>query len=194
MARPTASNINETGVNKEYPVAGQDNDSQGFRDNFTIISDNFVAAKSEIKDLMDNTARREINNNFLGNNIQNANLIDTSEAYFSGGTVNTSQNINYSNGGHQTFTVGADVTLTLSEWPENNKAGKIRIYVNNDGSQRTVTFASNAGAGTFKRKNGWPNAGNTAVIDTPSARMYVFEFVSYDNGATVFADYIGYFE
>ena len=100
---------------------------------------------------MDNTARLEINNNFLGNNIQNANLIDTSEAYFSGGTVNTSQNINYSNGGHQTFTVGADVTLTLSEWPENNKAGKIRIYVNNDGSKEQY-FASNAGAGTFKRK------------------------------------------
>ena len=32
-----ASNINETGVNKDYPVAGQDNDSQGFRDNFNII-------------------------------------------------------------------------------------------------------------------------------------------------------------
>tara|TARA_B000000565_G_scaffold133700_1_gene101226 strand:- start:1168 stop:1752 length:585 start_codon:yes stop_codon:yes gene_type:complete len=194
MARPTASNINETGVNKEYPVAGQDNDSQGFRDNFTIISDNFVAAKAEIKDLMDNTARLEIANNFLGNTIQNANLIDVSEGYFAGGTVNTSQNINYSNGGYQTFTVGADVTLTLSEWPENNKAGKIRIYINNDGSQRTVTFASNAGAGTFKRISTWPNAGNTAVIDTPSARVYAFDFVSYDNGATVFADYIGYFE
>tara|TARA_B000000609_G_C24141316_1_gene331427 strand:- start:470 stop:1054 length:585 start_codon:yes stop_codon:yes gene_type:complete len=194
MARPTASNINETGVNKEYPVAGQDNDSQGFRDNFTIISDNFVAAKAEIKDLMDNTARLEIDNNFLGKSIQNANLIDVSEGYFAGGTVNTSQNINYSNGGYQTFTVGADVTLTLSEWPENNKAGKIRIYINNDGSQRTVTFASNAGAGTFKRISTWPNAGNTAVIDTPSARVYAFDFVSYDNGATVFADYIGYFE
>ena len=95
MARPTASNINETGVNKEYPVAGQDNDSQGFRDNFTIISDNFVAAKAEIKDLMDNTARLEIDNNFLGKSIQNANLIDVSEGYFAGGTVNTSQNINY---------------------------------------------------------------------------------------------------
>ena len=29
-----ASNINDTGVNSNYPVAGQDNDSQGFRDNF----------------------------------------------------------------------------------------------------------------------------------------------------------------
>ena len=61
MARPTASNINETGVNKEYPVAGQDNDSQGFRDNFTIISDNFVRLKLNPRP-MDNTARLEIKN------------------------------------------------------------------------------------------------------------------------------------
>ena len=33
-----ASNINDTGVNKDYPVAGQDNDSQGFRDNFNVRS------------------------------------------------------------------------------------------------------------------------------------------------------------
>ena len=51
-----ASNINDTGVNKDYPVAGQDNDSQGFRDNFNVIKDNFVAAKSEIETLQTNTA------------------------------------------------------------------------------------------------------------------------------------------
>ena len=52
-----ASNINDTGVNKDYPVAGQDNDSQGFRDNFNIIKDNFVAAKSEIETLQTNTEK-----------------------------------------------------------------------------------------------------------------------------------------
>ena len=51
-----ASNINETGVNKDYPVAGQDNDSQGFRDNFNIIKNNFVAAKTEIETLQTDTA------------------------------------------------------------------------------------------------------------------------------------------
>ena len=58
-----ASNINETGVNKDYPIAGQDNDSQGFRDNFTVIKDNFVAAKSEIETLQTNTAKLNADNN-----------------------------------------------------------------------------------------------------------------------------------
>ena len=42
-----ASNINDTGVNKDYPVAGQDNDSQGFRDNFNVIKDNFASSISK---------------------------------------------------------------------------------------------------------------------------------------------------
>jgi|TARA_B100001287_G_scaffold275564_1_gene283492 hypothetical protein len=189
-----ASNINDTGVNKDYPVAGQDNDSQGFRDNFSVIKDNFVAAKSEIETLQTNTAKLNASNNFLGNNIQNANLINNSYAYFAGGTVNSSQNVNYSNGNYQAFTVGADITLTLSEWPVTGKAGVVRLFINNDNSQRTITFASNAGAGTLKRSNGWAGVGNTFNIDTPNTRTYVFEFISYDAGATVFADYIGYFE
>ena len=52
-----ASNINDTGVNSDYPVAGQDNDSQGFRDNFGVIKSNFVSAKSEIESLQNTTAQ-----------------------------------------------------------------------------------------------------------------------------------------
>ena len=66
---------------------------------------------------------------------------------------NTSQNVNFSNGHHQSFTVGADVTLTLTGWPATGKAGKVILYINNDNVQRTVTFASNAGAGTFKKSS-----------------------------------------
>lgn len=200
-----ASNINDTGVNKDYPVAGQDNDSQGFRDNFNVIKDNFVAAKSEIETLQTTTAQGVTytppaqgatisTNDFLGNTVKNANFIDNSYGHFAGGTVNTSQNINYSSGNFQSFSIGADITLTLAEWPETTKTGKVRVFINNDGVQRTITFASNAGAGTLKRSSDWSGTGNTFVIDTPQTRTYVFEFISFDAGATVFADYIGYFE
>lgn len=46
-----SSNINPNNINGNYPVAGQDNDSQGFRDNFTNILNNFSFAASEITDL-----------------------------------------------------------------------------------------------------------------------------------------------
>ena len=46
-----ASSINPSNIDGTYPVAGQDNDSQGFRDNFTNIKTNFTSAKTEIEAL-----------------------------------------------------------------------------------------------------------------------------------------------
>lgn len=43
-----SSNINPNNINGNFPVAGQDNDSQGFRDNFTNILNNFSFASTEI--------------------------------------------------------------------------------------------------------------------------------------------------
>lgn len=43
-----ASNINPTNIDTTYPIAGQDNDTQGFRTNFTTIYNNFLTAASEI--------------------------------------------------------------------------------------------------------------------------------------------------
>ena len=63
-----ASNINDTGINRDYPVAGQDNDSQGFRDNFSIIKDNFVATKAEIETLQSTTAQGVTYNSETGTN------------------------------------------------------------------------------------------------------------------------------
>ena len=50
-----ASNIDDTSIDATYPIAGQDNDSQGFRNNFSTVKNNFTAAKSEIEDLQTNT-------------------------------------------------------------------------------------------------------------------------------------------
>jgi hypothetical protein len=51
-----ASTINTGSIDTAFPIAGQDNDSQGFRDNFTNINDNFVTAKDEITALQDEIA------------------------------------------------------------------------------------------------------------------------------------------
>ena len=89
-----ASNINDTAVNSDYPIAGVDNDSQGFRDNFSTIKTNFVAAKAEIETLQTTTAKLNVANNFLGNTVSGANLENVTEtAYVASTTVNTSQNI-----------------------------------------------------------------------------------------------------
>ena len=48
-----ASNINPNNIDITYPIAGQDNDTQGFRDNFSNIKNNFVVTKNEISSIQD---------------------------------------------------------------------------------------------------------------------------------------------
>ena len=54
-----ASSIVPGNIDGTFPVAGQDNSSQGFRDNFTASKNNFTNAKSEIETLQ--TYRASLN-------------------------------------------------------------------------------------------------------------------------------------
>ena len=52
-----ASSIISDTIDGAYPVAGIDNDTQGFRDNFTIIKTGLATATSEITTLQNTTAK-----------------------------------------------------------------------------------------------------------------------------------------
>ena len=51
-----ASNINPYNIDTTYPIAGQDNDTQGFRTNYQSIQNNFVTAQAEITAIQSNIA------------------------------------------------------------------------------------------------------------------------------------------
>ena len=186
-----ASNIDDVSINSAYPVAGQDNDSQGFRDNFGTIKSNFVASKAEIEALQDNTAKKNEANNFLGNNISNANLADVSEELNAGGTVQASQNIDFQFGPVQTFIISGDVTLTTTGWPESGKVGKIRVILVNDGTTRTLTIGTEAGS-TLKYHNDWPySSPKNEISVTNDTNPIVIDFWTYNAGSTIFVKYDG---
>ena len=186
-----ASNIDDVSINSAYPVAGQDNDSQGFRDNFGTIKSNFVASKAEIEALQDNTAKKNEANNFLGNNISNANLVDVSEELNAGGTVQASQNIDFQFGPVQTFIISGDDTLTTTGWPESGKVGKIRVILVNDGTTRTLTIGTEAGS-TLKYHNDWPySSPKNEISVTNDTNPIVIDFWTYNAGSTIFVKYDG---
>jgi len=176
-----ASNINSTDIDAEYPVAGVDNDSQGFRDNFSTIKNSLATAKSEITDLQDNTAKLNADNDFNGNKIQEADFIATTETVYSTGNITASQNISFANGHYQTVQVGNDVTLTLADWPEAGKMASMRLQVTSDGSSRTITWAA-SGGGEFKAPSG--DAGTLTV--TSQTNPVIVDFWTINGGLTVF--------
>jgi hypothetical protein len=65
-------------IDVNYPVAGVDNSSLGFRSNFSAIKSALDATGSEISDLQINLVGLSSTNNFGGNQIKNATLMECS--------------------------------------------------------------------------------------------------------------------
>lgn len=181
-------------IDAAFPVAGQDNNSQGFRDNFQITKDGLAQAATEISDLQLNTAKLNDDNDFSGNIIQNA---ITKNLY---GSVQTTTepitgNLDVSTGDYQRITLrDANVTLTLTNWPTtDNRFAKVRIHLENlQVSSRTITFATNALATVSDDDSGKFTAHAIAV---PAGKTVMIEASKYDygNGSKMYLRYLGEF-
>jgi len=84
-----SSQIDNSNINAGYPVAGQDNDSQGFRDNFAAIKENFTRAKTELTDLQSKVVLKAaltgdtLANDLGGSRISNGNYLNFHGTAFS---------------------------------------------------------------------------------------------------------------
>jgi hypothetical protein len=64
------SRIYPNSIDTTYPVAGQDNDTQGFRTNYLNIKNNFIIAAGEITALQSNVATIYSNISTINNQLQ----------------------------------------------------------------------------------------------------------------------------
>ena len=188
-----ASNIISGTIDGAYPVAGVDNDTQGFRDNFTIIKTGLATAASEVTALQANTAKLNASNDFLGTDVTNANLSLNTEKYHNIGTVTTGMNISLLNGPYQSATVNlaegtSTINFALADWPDRDHVSKMTVQLSGNDTAKTVTFTVDGG-GTIKYNNTFPAP---LTLDS-SANPLIIDFWSYNQGTTVYAEYRGQF-
>jgi hypothetical protein len=157
------SNINFAAINQNFPVAGQDNDTQVFRDNFDTIKTNFSEAKTEITDLQDNAARTDGDNDFLYNVVGSLTLQD---AYLSkkdyASFVPSPQEISFKQAMYHVVKFNIDTNLTFVEFPTTTvddfglgQIGKLTLELtSNDTTKRKIAFVM-SGA-TVKKKMNFP--------------------------------------
>ena len=115
------SAINYLSINENFPVAGQDNDTQTFRDNFDTIKTNFRSAQEEITDLQLYTAKINGDNDFNDNEISRVVLRDTMFKKFDGGIITsptTQLTVDYENGGYQIFRFAANMNIDFQNLPQ----------------------------------------------------------------------------
>jgi hypothetical protein len=190
------SNINYLSINENFPVAGEDNDTQTFRDNFDTIKTSLRAGQEEITTLQANTAKTNQDNDFEDNEISRAVFRDVMDQRFDGGIITlptTLLTIDYENGGYQVFRFSANMNIDFQNFPENSSAsgpigcGRMTLELYGDGSARTLTFITTAGT-NLRRNTGFPG---TVTVSSNSAPIIIE--VWRHNATNIFMNYLGQF-
>jgi hypothetical protein len=192
------SNINYLSINENFPVAGEDNDTQTFRDNFDTIKTSLRAASEEITNIQSNTAglqlvETENGSDFGSREISNAILRNTLIKSYGGGVIPGSVSlltIDYENGGYQKFQFAGNINIDFQNFPDNatvGGVGKITLELTADNVARTLTFISSGGT-VFRRNASFP----TPFIVTSQTAPIIVEVWRRDAN-NIFLNYLGQF-
>jgi len=133
------SAINTNGINQSYPVAGVNNNTQGFRDNFTSIKNNLATAATEITDLQNKViVKSALKGASLNNDMANTMISNVltkgfrASTYNLGNNISETQLINVSAGDVQHGTIVGNTTLTFGGWAPEGTQSNVELILNID--------------------------------------------------------------
>jgi len=202
-----ASNINPYNIDGTFPVAGQDNSSQGFRDNFTNIKNNFTYAQNELTDLQNKAivgsalTGQTINNDMAGTQIKRPQLTAWTQSYLNKGYVGTgttcyldfgSEGNNANGANFQSLTTtgsSGTITLQFTGWPTSTGAGSLgygvmRVWIIVSNTAHTITLPASVTYGIADMAGVMANLDGTNTITFDAPGNYIFDFSSIDGGTT----------
>ena len=180
------SAINPNDIDGTYPIAGQDNNSQGFRDNFTNTKTNFQYAASEITDLQNKAVLKTaltgttLNNDMNGSPLSNASIADFSAVAVILGTLSGSVTINYMAGHYQTVTTGGSISLAFTNLPAAGNFGIVRVAITVSSNAYTVTLPAAVTVGVSNLQ-GY----SAGTISYNQVGTYTYDFTTSDGGTTI---------
>lgn len=187
------SDINYLSINENFPVAGEDNDTQVFRDNFNTIKQSLSSAKTEITDLETNASRLDVSNDYSDNVQANMVLQNCKDAVFEQLEVLdesvSSLNISFSNGSYQILRFQQNTSLNFQELPaaeiQAEKVGKIMLELYGNGTTANLTFVESGGI-EYKKSADFPDP-----LQVSSQTNPVFIEVWQHSSDKIFLRYLG---
>jgi hypothetical protein len=180
------SQINPNNIDGSYPVANQDNNSQGFRDNFTNIKVNFQDAAAEITDLQNKAILKSaLTGGVLDNNMNDALLYaariqDFSATKVTIGTTTGAIAVNYASGHYQGISTTGSISLSFTNFPPSGMYGYIKLQIDITNVAHTVTLPAAVTLG-LSGLQGY----SAGTITFGATGVYEFAFGTYDAGATI---------
>ena len=184
-------------IDPAYPVAGRDNDSQGFRDNFSYIQNALTTANSEVISLQTNavlthnvTTNSVVANDLAGSSINNGFYNNFHGVSFNNVATPTTT-IDITAGSIQQFTMTADTNFTFHNWPVSGHYAKVRVHL--------LTDLTGMYTATFYTENGGSIVKEASVPDTISVdntgKNLVFDAWCFTGSTSkiVYLSYVGEF-
>lgn len=188
-----SSEINPFNINGNFPIAGQDNDSQGFRDNFTNTRNNLNITKTELEDLQSKVLLKQplsgelvtdaAYNNLNGTVLNGAELKAWRSTTVNNTSPGASVDIDFSAANCYYLQTNQSTTLNFSGFP-NNAYATVRVWLNVNASH-TVTLPTGVmvGADTIEGFN----AVNDSVTFASSGN-YLWEISSFNGSSFYIVD------
>lgn len=181
------SQINPSNIDATYPVAGQPNNTQGFRDNFTATQTNFNYAATEITDLQNKAVlKAALTGTTLDNNMNDALLYAAKIQDFSATAVNLTTTsgpvtVDYTTGHYQRLSPSTgSVTLGFVKWPPSGSYGYLKLQIVVTNTAYSVTLPAAVSLGTLGIQG---LVGNTISFVTTGT--FEFGFGTSDGGTTI---------
>jgi hypothetical protein len=141
-----ASSINADGIDPNFPVAGVNNSTQGFRDNFFNIKNNLNYAKSEISDLQSKAILKsalngqKLSNDFSETVIANATLKSIGTMINDLGAMSGTAVLDFKSSTHYFLSTTGSVSLNFKNWPTAGICGSIRLTITITNIAHTMTI------------------------------------------------------
>jgi hypothetical protein len=187
------SSINPNTIDTAYPVAGQDNSTQGFRDNFAAIKQNFEYAEEEITSLQNVVAVVDSDNGFGDNLIYAARVKDIAAVKVTYPSATGALNLSFAEASYFSLVTAGSVNLTFSDWPSapSSSVGVIRVRIQITNTAHTMTVSANntggggvlidvAGIQGYAAVNAYSGTVTFAAVG-----YYEFDFVSSNGGSAI---------
>jgi hypothetical protein len=194
------STINTNTIDANYPIPGQNNSSQGFRDNFSSIKQNLDIASNEITDLQNKVvlksalANSTLNNDMANTLISNASIQSFRHTMYNlGNALSGTVLVNASLADVHYGNVAANTTINLSSWAPVDTLQTIELQLGFANANAVVTLPANVQANTnnfgITLIENYANVANTATFTVPANCTQVNLLLSTtDCGATVYVE------
>lgn len=169
-------------INEQFPVAGDDNDSQGFRSNFSRIQSALNSAGLQLDDLQTNSVKLNNQNDFGDNVIKRASFQGCSEVV-SDRTAETTSSfiVNYEEGSYQQFSVDPGLTIfRVDNWPPSGKLGSIRLEITPTSSTATSVY--------FNEVDYISTSSAALPVSYTQTIPVIWKLWTSDSGSTIFAE------